>query len=205
VFERLDPAARRVFDLAQYEAQALQHNYIGTEHLLAALALDGGSAADLLATVGCDPDVIRGEIVSVIGRGLPRRGDPDTLLATLGIDVGEVRRRVESTFGTGAVHRAALRVRPRQSRRWPGSRWWPGCQQGRPCESALLGTRWFGFAPRLKRVVDLAVADAAPRAASPLHLLVATIDEGEGVACQILAGLGVDTPALASAARGELG
>lgn len=203
MFEHLDPDARRIFELAQHEASDLRHNYVGTEHLLVALAIHAGATARVLAGQGCGPDEIRGEIVSIIGRGRPPHRDPDALLATLGIDLGEVRRRVESTFGPDAVTTAALRAQPRR-RRWPGSRWWPGCDQGRPCKSALLGERWFGVAPRVKRVVELAAAAAAPSSATPLHLLLAVLDEGEGVACQILARRGVDLPAFAAATRAEL-
>jgi len=122
-------------------------------------------------------------------------------LATLGIDLGEVRRRVESTFGSDAVAKAALRVRPR--RRWPGHRWWPGCDHGRPCDSALIGGRWFGVAPRVKKVVEMATTDSAPSLATPFHLLLAILNEGEGVACQILARRGVDIASLSAALRDQ--
>jgi ATP-dependent Clp protease ATP-binding subunit ClpA len=203
VFEHLDPDARRIVDVAQHEARALHHNYLGTEHLLLALALQAGAPARLLVERGCGPKAIRDEITLVVGRGHPQRHDPDALLATLGIDLGEVRRRVESTFGPDAVTTAAGRARPRR-RRWPGARWWPGCDQGRPCDSALLGGQWIGLAPRVKRVVELAVAAAAPSPVTPSHLLLAILDEGKGVACQILARRRVDLPALASAVRATL-
>ncbi len=201
MFEHVDPDVRRVFVLAQHGARALGHNYIGTEHLLVGLVLAGDTTAELLAAQGCGPDELRGEIVSIIGRGKPPRREPDVLLATLGIDLGEVRRRVESTFGSDAMAKAALRVRPR--RRWPGHRWWPGCDQGRRRDSALVGGRWFGVAPRVKKVVEMAVTDAAPALATPSHLLLAVLDEGEGVACQILARRHVDMSALAAALRDQ--
>ena len=65
MFEHLDPDARRIFELAQHEASDLRHNYIGTEHLLVALAIHAGATARLLAGQGCGPDEIRGEIVSI--------------------------------------------------------------------------------------------------------------------------------------------
>jgi len=196
VYVRLDPHARRTFELAQREVRDLNHRYLGTEHLLLALARGDDTAATLLAESGCGPAEIRAEIVSIIGRGQPRQRDPDSLLATLGIDLGEIRHRAESTFGTDAITRAALQTRPRR-RRWPGSRWWPGCDQGRPCDSALIGGRWFGLAPRVKKIVEIAVNDASPRSAAPAHLLLATLQEGKGVACQILTRQGIDIPTLA--------
>lgn len=202
MFDHLDHDACLALDLALREARALHHNYVGTEHLLAGLAIQPGRTAGLLAGCGCGPDEIRTEIVSIIGRGHPAHRDPDALLASLGVDLGEVRRRVESTFGPDAVAYAALQVRPRR-RWWPGSRWWPGCDQPARRHSALLGGQ-FGVAPRLEHVIELAVCAAAAIEASPVHLLVALLEEGRGVGCQILAARGVDLPALAATARAGL-
>lgn len=203
VLERLDPQAGRLLERAQHEAGVLDHNYVGTEHLLLALANGDDAVAALLTASDCGPHEIRAEIASIIGGGQPRQRDPDTLLATFGIDLGEIRHRVESAFGTDAMTRAALHARPRR-RRWPGARWWPGCDRGRPCDSALLGGRWLGLAPRVKKVVEMAVSSASPRPATPAHLLLATLQEGKGVACEILARRGVDIPTLATAARAQL-
>ncbi len=202
VFDRLDSGARRVFEIAQHEARRLDHNYLGTEHLLLGLNLGGGSAAGLLLERGCRPEEIRGEIITIVGRGHPPPHQPDELLATLGIDLGEVRRRVESTFGPDAVRRSTLRARPR--RRWPGHRWWPGCDGGQPCSSTLAGGRWLGLAPRVKRVAEIATTLAAPSSATPTHLLVGILDEGEGVACQLLARRGVNLADLAAVVRAQL-
>jgi ATP-dependent Clp protease ATP-binding subunit ClpA len=195
MFERLDADARRVFEIAQREAGALNHRYIGTEHVLMALALAGGGITDLLVARGCGGEQIRADIVAIIGAGRPER-EPDALLATLGIDLDAVRRHAESTFGADAVSRAAVRARPR--RRSPWRRWWPGCDRGQPCASALTGGRWFGLAPRVKRVVEMATDRAAPAKATSAHLLLAILAEGEGVACQILTARHVDTVDLAN-------
>ena len=200
MFDHLDPAAQRLFDEAQREARQLGHRYLGTEHLLLALADEDSFTGRLLGAHDCRPEQIRAEIVSIIGRGNPHDPTSDTLLATLGIDIGEVRRRVESTFGAEAMSRAALATRPRR-RRWRASRWWPNCDVGRPCASALVGGTWFGIAPRLKRVLEIAVRRAGPRMATPTDLLLATLEEGQGVACQILTRRNVDLTALASAAK----
>jgi ATP-dependent Clp protease ATP-binding subunit ClpA len=191
MFEDYDEQSRRVVDLAQQQARELDHNYLGTEHLLYGLAHSGGIVATLLAERGCGPDDITGEIVTLIGRGRP----PDALLATLGIDLDHVRQRVEATFGTDAVTRA-MRTRP-QRRWWPGQRWWPGCDGGRP--STLLGARWLGLAPRVKKVLDIAVRHSAPNHVSPRQLMLAILEEGEGVACQILTRRGVDLAQLGTA------
>jgi ATP-dependent Clp protease ATP-binding subunit ClpA len=106
VLERLDPAGRRVLDLACQQARSFDHNCVGTEHILLALMIEDRTAADLLADQGCRRQHVRAEIDAMIGTGTTRRR-PEVLLASLGIDLGEVRRRVETTFGSDAVARAA--------------------------------------------------------------------------------------------------
>jgi Clp amino terminal domain, pathogenicity island component len=201
VFERLDPAARRVLDMACRQAGSFGHNYVGTEHVLLALTIEDSSAADVLTDHGCRAEQVRAEIEAIIGAG-PARRQPEMLLASLGIDLAEVRRRVETTFGADAVARAAWRATPR--RRWHGRRWWPNCTMGQPSDSALVGGRWLGMAPRLKRIIEAAVKLSAPQPPSPLHLLLAVVGEGQGVACRILARRGVDLPSLAASARALL-
>ena len=53
MFERFTDRARRVVVLAQEEARMLNHNYIGTEHILLALIReDMGKAARALESLG---------------------------------------------------------------------------------------------------------------------------------------------------------
>jgi Clp amino terminal domain, pathogenicity island component len=202
MFDRLDPAAREIFVQAQTQARELNHHYLGTEHVLLALALAGGPVADLLAERGCRPADIRAEILDYIGEGEGRpHRRPDELLAGLGIDLAEVRRRAEATFGSDAVAEAVLRTRPRRRHLPVIHRWWPGCDRGTPCYSALLGTGWLGFAPRLKSVLQDAQTTAAPAQVTPRDLLVAILDEGGGVACRILVRRHVDLTELVAALR----
>ncbi len=190
MFERLDERSRRVLDLAQQHARDLGHNHLGTEHLLYGLACSEGIVADLLAERGCRPPDITREIITLIGGARPNHR-PDTLLAALGIDLEQVRERVEATFGSDAVTRVITRSPPRR-RWWPARRWWPGCRDGRAHPSTLLGTRWLGLAPRVKKVLHIAAQRSVPRPVPPELLLVAILDEGEGLACQILTRRGVD-------------
>src|SRR4051812_4986681 len=70
MFEKFTDRARQVVVLAQEEARLLSHNYIGTEHLLLAVADQGdGVTAPALAEAGLTPDAIRSEIATTIGRG----------------------------------------------------------------------------------------------------------------------------------------
>ncbi|MFC2347191.1 MAG: ATP-dependent Clp protease ATP-binding subunit [Scardovia wiggsiae] len=70
MFERFTDRARRVIVLAQEEARALKHNYIGTEHLLLGLIREGeGVAAKALAAKGVELDAARSQIEEMIGKG----------------------------------------------------------------------------------------------------------------------------------------
>ena len=67
MFERFTDRARRVIVLAQEEARTLQHNYIGTEHLLLGLIREGeGVAAKALASKGVNLDDTRKDRKSVV-------------------------------------------------------------------------------------------------------------------------------------------
>jgi ATP-dependent Clp protease ATP-binding subunit ClpC len=70
VFERFTDRARRVVVFAQEEARLLNHNYIGTEHLLLGLLREGdGVAAKALESLGISLDEVRGQVENIIGQG----------------------------------------------------------------------------------------------------------------------------------------
>src|SRR6266496_2988362 len=70
MFERFTDRARRVVVLAQEEARLLNHNYIGTEHLLVGMVHEGeGVAAEALEQVGVSLASVRAEVEKIIGRG----------------------------------------------------------------------------------------------------------------------------------------
>ena len=70
MFERFTDRARRVVVLAQDEARMLNHNYIGTEHILLGLIHEGeGVAAKALESLGISLDVVRQQVVDIIGEG----------------------------------------------------------------------------------------------------------------------------------------
>jgi ATP-dependent Clp protease ATP-binding subunit ClpC len=73
MFERFTDRARRVVVLAQEEARMLDHNYIGTEHLLLGLVHEGeGVAAQALAGMGIQLEAVRWQVEQIIGRGKGR-------------------------------------------------------------------------------------------------------------------------------------
>jgi ATP-dependent Clp protease ATP-binding subunit ClpC len=70
VFERFSDPARRAVVFAQEEARLLEHNYIGTEHiLLGLLNVPDGVAARTLQSLGIALESVRGEVEKIIGRG----------------------------------------------------------------------------------------------------------------------------------------
>ena len=70
MFERFTDRARRVIVLAQEESRALQHNYIGTEHLLLGLIREGeGVAAKALEAKGVTLEDTRKQVEEMIGKG----------------------------------------------------------------------------------------------------------------------------------------
>ncbi len=70
MFERFTDRARRVVVLAQEEARRLNHNYIGTEHILLGLIQEGeGHAAKALEELNINIESVRSEVVEIIGEG----------------------------------------------------------------------------------------------------------------------------------------
>ncbi len=67
--DRFTERARRVLSLAQEEASALNHRYIGTEHILLGLIREGeGTAARVLAEMGVNVEKVREAIELLVGR-----------------------------------------------------------------------------------------------------------------------------------------
>ncbi len=70
MFERFTDRARRVVVLAQEEARMLNHNYIGTEHILLGLIHEGeGVAAKGLESLGISLEAVRAQVEEIIGQG----------------------------------------------------------------------------------------------------------------------------------------
>jgi ATP-dependent Clp protease ATP-binding subunit ClpC len=75
MFERFTDRARRVVVLAQEEARLLNHNYLGTEHLLLGLSAEDQSAEDqsvaakALESLGIRLEAVRSQVEEIIGQG----------------------------------------------------------------------------------------------------------------------------------------
>jgi ATP-dependent Clp protease ATP-binding subunit ClpA len=130
MFERFTDRARRVVVLAQEEARMLNHDYIGTEHLLLGLIHEGeGVAATALGAMEIRLEAVRLQVEELTGRGH------------------------DAPSGHIPFTRRAKKVLELSLR-----------------ESTQLGHRYIGTE----------------------HILLGLIREGEGVAAQVLVGLGAD-------------
>ena len=70
MFERFTDKARRVVVLTHHEARLLNHNYIGTEHILLGLIHEGeGVAAEVLESLGISLEKARQQVEEMIGAG----------------------------------------------------------------------------------------------------------------------------------------
>jgi ATP-dependent Clp protease ATP-binding subunit ClpC len=90
----LTPRTKRVIERAVDEARRMDHNYIGTEHLLLGLIGEGGGLAlDVLKDIGIDPDEVRMQTTRAIMQAPPRtrserKKPPQTpLMDQLGVDL----------------------------------------------------------------------------------------------------------------------
>jgi ATP-dependent Clp protease ATP-binding subunit ClpC len=70
VFERFTDRSRRAIVLAQEESRRLNHNYIGTEHILLGLMREGeGVGARALVSLGLSLEAVRTDVEAMIGTG----------------------------------------------------------------------------------------------------------------------------------------
>ena len=173
MFERFTDEARNAVVAAQREASALDHGWIGTEHLLLALLADAdGRGGRVLRDFGVDVAWARSEVERIVGRGEPDL-DADAL-ATLGIDLDAVRERVERTFGAGALSR-------------------------RRCRRGLMTGGALPFTARAKKALELSLREAVAMGDDHIgseHVLLGLAREGDGVAGGILRSRGIDRDAV---------
>jgi ATP-dependent Clp protease ATP-binding subunit ClpA len=206
----LSPRTKKVIELALDEARKLGHSYVGSEHILLGLVREGeGIASGVLESLGISLPRVRQVTLEVLGqphqatppdeptprgRGVFSRfharskralalaqneaftmghdyiGTEHLLLAIVRME-GPVSHVVEAFNLTLEQLRAeVLKVAPRTERETP------------PAEITLT--------PRVKKVFELAAAEAVADQVHPEHLLLAIGTEGEGKAAKILIALG---------------
>jgi Clp amino terminal domain, pathogenicity island component len=105
MFERFTERARRVVVLAREEARMLNHNYVGTEHILLGLIHEGrGVAARALESLGISLQVVRQQVEEIIGQGqeAPSGHIPFTPRAkkVLELSLSEALQRGDQYIGT---------------------------------------------------------------------------------------------------------
>ncbi len=113
-FDRFDASGKRVFALAQDEAVRQNHNYIGTEHLLAALLRDDTVAARALAWCGIELTRVRTAIEFTIGRGDQTTSPSEITLSprtkkVIELAIDESRRMGQSHVGAEHILLGLLR------------------------------------------------------------------------------------------------
>src|ERR671939_32283 len=103
MFERFTERARQVVVLAQDEALSLEHNYIGTEHILLGLVRENeGVAARILLDFDADSEKIRNEVIRMLsGPGGRRQG------AAAGGGEGKKSSKLLDQFGRNLTKLAA--------------------------------------------------------------------------------------------------
>jgi len=104
LFGRFTERAQKVLYFAQEEARALNHNYIGTEHILLGLVREGeGIAAQALKNLGVQLETIRSKVEALIGRGdVPGEivGYTPRAKRVLELSMAEARRLGHNYIGT---------------------------------------------------------------------------------------------------------
>ena len=181
MFERFTREARETVRVAEREARALGHSWLGTEHLLLALVQGEGVAARVLARARVTREGLVAEY-----RGMIDAAPDPAALSSLGIDLEEVRRIIEDAFGPGALEETAAWRR--------ATRCSPGARTPR-------------FTPRATRALELTLREAmdlGDRQLGTEHLLLALAREGEGLAARLLARRGLDHAVLRSVVADEL-
>jgi len=169
----LTPRAKRVIELAVDEARRLNHNYIGTEHLLLGLLREGeGVAASVLESLGVSLEKVRAETVRTLSQSMPqghagvRSTSKTPTLDQLGIDLTAAARagKLDPIIGR---HREIERVIQILSRR----------TKNNPC---LIGEPGVGKTAIVEGLAHRIVADDVPETLRGRRLL--TLDIGSLVA-----------------------
>lgn len=105
---RLTPRSKQVLELAADESRRMQHNYIGTEHLLLALLREkDGLAARVLHNVGLESEKTRDLVMEYLG--------PE---ATGGAKTGRVKTRAHGEFNVTPQFQALLEAAAAEAEQW---------------------------------------------------------------------------------------
>ena len=126
----LTPRAKKVIELAVDEARRLNHNHIGTEHLLIGLMREGeGVAAGVLESLGINLDKVRGETSSILSQSSQsqqrgrrgKSGSKTPMLDELGVDLTEQAKadKLDPTVGRSNEIQRVTQILSRRTKNNP--------------------------------------------------------------------------------------
>ena len=201
MFERFTDDARAVVRCAVDSASRLGHRYVGTEHLLLAVAAADEPAGAVLREQGVTPERVKEEIVRQIGIGAGAglfAGLDEEALAAIGIDLDAVRARIEASFSDDTLYRAAQSVYTQQRRRRRS--WRPRRKRSviRPGAVDAKGRyvppdrQHLPFTPRAKKVLESSAREAVGLQSGHIgveHMALAVIGADNGLVLSILSAL----------------
>ncbi|GGR29644.1 Clp protease N-terminal domain-containing protein [Streptomyces netropsis] len=181
MFERFTKEARFAVIQAQEEARDLAHTWIGSEHLLLAIATrTGAPGATTLARLGITHAALRATLTPA---GPLDGGDAEALRA-LGIDLDAVRARAEERFGPGAL--GPRQEEPQARRVFPF---------GRHKGGAKGSKGHIPFTPRAKKALERSLREALARKDHHIgveHVLLGVLAPEDAVTAGVLRRLGTD-------------
>ncbi|WP_370422367.1 Clp protease N-terminal domain-containing protein [Streptomyces sp. QH1-20] len=184
MFEQFTKEARFAVIQAQEEARDLAHTWIGSEHLLVAVAAqEGAPGAATLARLGITPAACRAALTPAGPLG---DGDAEALRA-LGIDLDAVRARAEERFGPGAL--GPQEEEPARTRR-------RGLPFGRNRGGAKGSRSHIPFTPRAKKALERSLREALARKDHRIgleHVLLGVLHPEDAVTAGVLRRLGTDS------------
>ncbi len=229
MFERFTDEARHVVVLAQDEARRLQHNYIGTEHLLLGLLGEPDSTAGrVLQQFGMSLDQAREEVLGKVGRGkrqlnghipfTPRSkkvlelalrealtlgsasiGTEHILLGVVRQAEGPATEIIAEHAGDLAKVRAAVFQAVPAQPAAPGPRWLRRPEPGAPAGPGPGAE--IHTTPAADASLNTAAKLAGPRPMGSHHLLLAALSDPDSAAVRALTTLGVDLEGARNALR----
>ena len=120
----ISPRLKRVFDVADEEAQRLKDEYISTEHLLIGIASEGGAASKTLASVGATRDAIYSAMAEVRGTARVTDQNPEDKYQALdkyGRDLTDEARKgkLDPVIGRDEEIRRIIQVLSRRTKNNP--------------------------------------------------------------------------------------
>lgn len=211
-FDRFNDRAKRVIALGQNEAIRMNHNYIGTEHLLLGLVCDGeGVGGRVLDSLGVSISKARTAVEALVGRGPSTTSPSEITLAPetkqiISNAIEESRKLGHSHVGTEHLLLGIVRQGESTAAKVLASLG-VELEKVRHETIAALGRKASNEGPfdrfdhRTKRVLALAQDEAIRfnhNYIGPEHLLLGLAREGEGIAARALEALGVTLSKLRS-------